>query len=158
MKETTSKSIPVVISSLTLPLQDQWKCLKVVRMTKATTYLLILNSISLTNRSLMLPFFLIASARILAGKNEEVVSFLSLLGMLKRIECPWNFKHRIIRKNSQHITGTGLVVRKEYIYFYGVKRYLKVCLLCEIFNKTPILKEKIVPKSTIFGLNFPVAP
>ena len=37
IKETTSKSIPVVISSLTLPMQDQWKYLKVVRMTKAMT-------------------------------------------------------------------------------------------------------------------------
>ena len=105
---------------------------------------LILNSISLTNRSLMSPFFLIALARILAGKNEEVMSFLSLLGMLKRIECPRHSqKHTTHTHNWDCRVGGGgggrktnniFVGGKVYIYFYGVKRYLKVCLLCEIFT------------------------
>ena len=71
----------------------------------------------------------------------------------------------LVNDNEQGPPGEGgreklitFLLRGKMIFCYRVNRFLTVSLLSEIFNKTPIFKEKIVPKNAISGPNSPPPP
>ena len=78
--------------------------------------------------------------------RKKFVQKCLFLSLVKRTTPP------LVNDNEQGPPGEGgreklitFLLRGKMIFCYRVNRFLTVSLLSEIFNKTPIFKEKIVP-------------
>ena len=92
--------------------------------------------------------------------RKKFVQKCLFLSLVKRTTPP-----PLVNDNEQGPPGEGgreklitFLLRGKMIFCYRVNRFLTVSLLSEIFNKTPIFKEKIVPKNAISGPNSPPTP